>query len=80
MESERFGNFAVTVFGWKRRALDPAIMQRLAPELLEVGAGVLLLPVGADEIVAGRIGLTGEQRDEFQCALAVDKAERSAAE
>jgi len=39
--------------------------------LLEVRAGVLLLPVGADEIISGRIGLTGEQRDEFQCTLAV---------
>ena len=46
-------------------------MQRLAPELLEVGAGVLFLPVGANQIVAGRVGLTGEQRDEFQSALAV---------
>ena len=48
-------------------------MQRLAPELLEVRARVLLLPVGANEIVAGRVGLTGEQRDEFDGALAVVK-------
>ena len=34
-------------------------------------AGVLLLPVGADEIVSGGVGLAGEQRDEFQRALAV---------
>ena len=43
----------------------------LAPELLEVRAGVLLLPVGADEIVSGGVGLAGEQRDEFDRALAV---------
>ena len=42
------------------RALDPAIVERLAPELFEVSAGVLLLPVGADEIVSGGIGLAGE--------------------
>ena len=48
-------------------------MQRLAPELLEVGAGVLLLPVGANQIVPGRIGLTGKQRHKFDCALAVVK-------
>src|SRR5580692_11307257 len=46
-------------------------MQRLAPELLEICPGVLLLPVGADEIVSSRVGLAGEQRDEFQRALAV---------
>ena len=48
-------------------------MQRLAPELLEVRAGVLLLPVGADEVVACRVRLAREQRDEFQSALAVIK-------
>ena len=46
-------------------------MQGLAPELLEVGAGVLLLPVSASQVVSGGVGLAGEQRDEFQCALAV---------
>ena len=39
-------------------AFDPSIVQRLAPELLEVGAGVLLLPVGAHKVVAGRFSLT----------------------
>ncbi len=52
------------------RAFDPAIVQRLAPELLEVCAGVLFLPIGAQQIVTGRIRLAGEQRHEFQRALA----------
>ncbi len=46
-------------------------MQRLAPELLEVSIGVLLLPVGADKIVSRCVGLAREQSDEFQRALAV---------
>ena len=64
-------DFARHRFRGEGRAFDPAIMQRLAPELLEVGASVLLLPVGADEIISSRVGLPGEQRDEFQRALAV---------
>ena len=59
------------IFRRESGSLDPAIVERLAPELLEVGAGVLLLPVGASEIVACSIGLAGEERDEFQRALAV---------
>ena len=46
-------------------------MQRLAPELLEIGASVLLLPVGTDQIVSRGIGLPGEQCDKFMGALAV---------
>ena len=44
----------------KCRAFDPPIVQGLAPELLEVRAGVLLLPIGAGEIVSGGVGLAGE--------------------
>ena len=49
----------------ERRAFDPAVVQRLAPERVEVGAGVLLLPVGLHEVVSGGVGLPGEQRDQF---------------
>src|SRR6202007_694248 len=45
----------------------------LPPELVEVGSSVLLLPVGTNQIVSGRVGLAGEQRHELQCALAVVK-------
>src|SRR5258708_17820778 len=55
----------------KPSAFDPPIMQRLTPELLEVSAGVLFLPVGANEIISGRIGLTREQSDKFQRTLSV---------
>src|SRR5271167_2003189 len=48
-------------------------MQGLAPELLEVDASVLLLPVSASQVVSGGVGLSGEQRDKFQSALAVIK-------
>src|SRR6202041_1944283 len=54
----------------KCRAFDPAVVQRLAPELVEIRAGVLLLPVCANQIVARGIGLAGEQRDKFQRTLA----------
>ncbi|PYX22190.1 MAG: hypothetical protein DMG82_15295 [Acidobacteria bacterium] len=52
------------------RSLDPPIVQRLAPEGFEVAAGMLLLPVGADQVVSGRVGDSGECRDEFMSALA----------
>ena len=45
-------------------------MQRLAPELLEIGTGVLLLPVAARQIVASRVRLAGKKRNEFERALA----------
>ena len=48
-------------------------MQRLSPELFEVRTGVLLLPVGADEIVTCGVGLAVEQGDKFERALAVIK-------
>jgi predicted cupin superfamily sugar epimerase len=49
-------------------------VQRLAPELFESPAPrVLLLPIGADYIVTRGLGLAGEQRDKFNCALAVVK-------
>ena len=48
-------------------------MQRLAPELFEVCASVLLLPKGAHYIVTIDLSLAGEQRDKFNCALAVVK-------
>src|SRR5947209_60487 len=35
-------------------AFDPTVMQRLAPELIEVRACMLLLPVGTDKIVSIR--------------------------
>src|SRR5581483_8961932 len=52
-------------------ALDPTIVQRLAPELFEVRAGVLLLPVSAYQVVATRIRLAGERGDEFDRAFGV---------
>ena len=61
----------VTDFGWNAVPSIQAIVQRLAPELFEICAGVLLLPVGSNEIVAGRIGLTGEHGNEFQRTLGV---------
>src|SRR5271168_2405949 len=51
----------------------PAIVQGFAPELLEVSAGVLLLPVGADKVVTRGVSLTGKKSDKLHCALAVVK-------
>src|SRR5580658_4034651 len=48
-------------------------MQRLAPELLEISTRVLLLPVGARQIVTGGVGLSVEQRDKLDGALTVIK-------
>src|ERR1700676_1328820 len=45
-------------------------MQRFAPELFKIGARALLLPIGANIIVPGSIGLAGKQRDEFNGAFA----------
>ena len=70
---ELAATFARDRFWLERGAVDPAIVQRLAPELLEVCAGVLLLPVSADEIVSGRVGLTGEHGNEFDRTLPVIK-------
>src|SRR5580704_3125509 len=58
-------------FWGERRPLNPSIMQRFAPELLEIGAGVLLLPIAARQIIASRVRLAGKERNEFQRALAV---------
>ena len=56
----------------KCRALDPAVVQRLPPELLEGSASEastsrcgLSLPVAANEIVTRGIGLSGEQCDKL---------------
>ena len=55
----------------ERRAFDPAIVQRFPPEGVEVGAGMLLLPVGLHDFVSAGIGLPGEHRHQFVRALAV---------
>ena len=65
-------------FGFERDSLwlgggirDPAVVQRLTPERVEIGAGVLFLPVGLNEIVSGCGGVSGEDGDDFVGALAV---------
>ncbi len=52
------------------RAFDPAVVQRLAPESVEIGAGVLFLPVLLNQIVSGETRLAGENRDDFVRGLA----------
>ena len=54
----------------RKCARDPAIVQRLAPERVEVGAGVLLLPVSLDEIVSSETGLARKDGDDLVRALA----------
>ena len=55
----------------ERGAFNPAIVQRFPPEGVEVGAGMLLLPVGLHDFVAAGIGLSGEHGHQFAGALAV---------
>ena len=62
---------ALNLLRRERRAFDPAIVQRLAPEGVEVGAGMLLLPVGLHDFVAAGVGLPGEHRHQLVRALAV---------
>src|ERR1700733_2000138 len=57
-------------FSRKWTALDPSVVQRFTPELFEICACVLLLPVSADQIVSCGIRLARKQRDEFYSALA----------
>ena len=55
----------------ERSAFHPAIVQRFSPEGVEIGAGVLLLPVGLHDFVAARCRPAGEHGDQFVRALAV---------
>src|SRR5579862_7962876 len=52
------------------RAFDPAIVQRLTPESVKVGARVLFLPVLLNQIVSSETRLAGENRDDFVRGLA----------
>src|SRR5579862_9691690 len=52
------------------RAFDPAIVQRLTPESVKVGARVLFLPVLLNQVVSSETRLAGENRDDFVRGLA----------
>ncbi len=54
-------SFCGQLFRWSSGSIDPSVVQRLPPECFEVGAGVLLLPVGARQVVAGCVGLAVQQ-------------------
>src|SRR5258707_1039359 len=54
-------------------SLDPAIVQRLAPERVEIGSRMFRLPVILDDVMPPSLRLASKKRNQFVNALAVVK-------
>ena len=53
------------LFGWRRRARNDAVMQRLAPKALEILLATSPLPIVAHDFIARLIRLAEQDGQEF---------------
>src|SRR5581483_2971240 len=61
------------LLGLRSRAVDPTLLERLAPPQVEVGTGMFRLPVVLNDLVAGWLVLPSDVTQELDSTLAVIK-------